>query len=251
MGLRNDIAARVRAAQRDAYRADDLVRDYLPFIKAETAKFTGRSPQEGSDDELGIAMFAFHEAVMAYDARRGAFLPLAARFIKNRLIDYRRREARHLTVVSLDSATDDTDGDERPALVDQIATEHSEMDEGMVREATRKEIRELAALLETYGVSFADVADNCPKQDRTLETCRTAIRYAREHFELIEQLEATGKLPLAAIASGAGVERKTLERHRRYLVAMLLIYTNGFDIIRDHLYKVVGAAPEVAGGDAA
>ena len=69
----------------------------------------------------------------------GAFLPLAARFIKNRLIDYRRREARHLTVVSLDSATDDTDGDERPALVDQIATEHSDMDEGMVREATRVE----------------------------------------------------------------------------------------------------------------
>lgn len=32
---------------------------------------------------------------------------------------------------------------------------------------------------------------------------------------------------------------------------MLLIYTNGFDIIRDHLYKVVSAAPEVAGGDAA
>ena len=81
--------------------------------------------------------------------------------------------------------------------------------------------------------------------------CRQAIRYAREHVELIEQLEKTGKLPLAALAKGAGVERKTLERHRRYLVAMLLIYTNGFDIIRDHLYKVVGTPRKMAGGDAA
>ena len=251
MGLRNDIAARVRAAQRDTHRADDLVRDYLPFIKAETAKFMGRSPVEGSDDELGIAMFAFHEAIMAYDARRGAFLPLVARFIKNRLIDYRRREARHLTVVSLDAATEDADGDERRPLAEQLAGEHPDMDEGMVREATRKEIAELAALLETFGVSFGDVADNCPKQDRTLEVCRQAIRYAREHVELIEQLEKTGRLPLAALAKGAGVERKTLERHRRYLVAMLLIYTNGFDIIRGHLYKVVGVPRKLAGGDAA
>ena len=51
MGIRRDIDARVRRARRDARKADDLVRDYLPFIKAETAKFMHRPPQEGRDDE--------------------------------------------------------------------------------------------------------------------------------------------------------------------------------------------------------
>jgi len=40
------------------------------------------------------------------------------------------------------------------------------------------------------------------------------------------------------LAEKTGVDRKTLERHRKYLVAVLLAYTNGFEIIRDHLYQL-------------
>lgn len=54
-----EIIRSVAAAQKDTQAADELVRQYLPFIKAETAKFLRRSPVEGQDDELGIAMFAF------------------------------------------------------------------------------------------------------------------------------------------------------------------------------------------------
>jgi RNA polymerase sigma factor len=50
------------------------------------------------------------------------------------------------------------------------------------------------------------------------------------------------KLPIAAMAEGAGVERKTLERHRKYLMALLIIYSNGYDIIRGHLKQVLNPA---------
>ena len=49
---------------------------------------------------------------------------------------------------------------------------------------------------------------------------------------------ATRRLPLAELAKGAGVERKTLERHRKYLVAILLAFTNGYEIIRGHLCHI-------------
>ena len=52
-------------------------------------------------------------------------------------------------------------------------------------------------------------------------------------------MERSGKLPIAELASGAGAERKTLERHRKYMVALLLIYTNGYEIIRGHLKQVM------------
>jgi RNA polymerase sigma factor len=45
---------------------------------------------------------------------------------------------------------------------------------------------------------------------------------------------------MAALSELSGVERKTLERHRRYLVAILLAYTNGFEIIRRHLGQLKG-----------
>ena len=35
------------------------------------------------------------------------------------------------------------------------------------------------------------------------------------------------------------MERKTLEIHRRYLVAVLLICTNGYEIMRGHIMQVL------------
>lgn len=40
----------------------------------------------------------------------------------------------------------------------------------------------------------------------------------------------------------AGVEGKTMERHRSYLIAILLAFTNGYEIIRGHLYHL--SAPQ-------
>lgn len=240
MGIRRDIDARVRRARRDARKADDLVRDYLPFIKAETAKFMHRPPQEGRDDELSIAMFAFHEAVMTHDGSRGAFIPHATRVIRNRLVDFTRREARHAHTVSLDQ----TDGnDDERTIGDQIGAHDAAVENHGTYEATRQEIASYAKALAAYDVSFSDVAESCPKQERTLATCRKALSCAREHPEILERLEQTKKLPIAALVKHGGVERKTLERHRRYLIALLVAYTNGFEIIRGHL-RALSAQPE-------
>ena len=40
------------------------------------------------------------------------------------------------------------------------------------------------------------------------------------------------------MVAGSGCDRKTLERHRKYLLAMLVIQTNGYEIIRGHLRHV-------------
>ena len=83
------------------------------------------------------------------------------------------------------------------------------------------------------------MADNCPKQQRTLDACRKALQYARENPELLDTLLQTKRLPIGQLTAGSGVERKTLERHRKYMVALLLIYTNGYEIIRGHLKQVM------------
>ena len=239
MRRERELASRVLAAKRDQRLADDLVRDYLPFIKSETAKFLGRSPQQGRDDELGIAMFAFHEAVMAYDRARGAFIPLAATSIRNRLIDFARRERRHADVLSLDERRSTSDDEDERTIVETIASERDEIGERQTREASRREIAEFVARLSDFGLTLLDVSENCPKQERTLAACQRVLCHARQAPELLERLEKTGKLPVAELAAGSGVERKTIERHRRYLVAVLLAFTNGFEIIRGHLRRIV------------
>ena len=65
------------------------------------------------------------------------------------------------------------------------------------------------------------------------------MEYAKGNPELLEDLLKTKRLPIGQLATGSGVERKTLERHRKYMVALLLIYTNGYEIIRGHLKQVM------------
>lgn len=236
MNEEHGILEQVYAAKESVQAADQLIGDYLPFIRAETAKFLKRPPEEGRDDELSIAMIAFHEAIGGYAKHRGSFLKYASMLIRSRLIDYARKERRHRQTVSLDAPAT---GEESASLGETLPEERDHPAESAHRQATRQEIEELSRQMESFGVSLSDVADNCPKQQRTLQACRKALAYARENSWLLEELVHGKKLPLAKLSDGSGVERKTLERHRKYLVALLLIYTNGYEIIRGHLAQVM------------
>lgn len=230
------IVKQVLTAKQSSALADDFIRQYMPFIKAETAKFIKRSPQEGQDEELNIAMFAFYESMCAYEQSKGSFLNLASIAIRNRLIDFYRREQRHTGVIYYDQTVSEEDTE--TTLLDGISDQKDEYEDLTHREATQAEIAEFSAQLETFGLSLTDVADSCPKQERTLKACLDVLAFAKEHPQLLDQLVASKKLPINALAMGSGVEKKTLERHRKYLVAILLAYTNGYEIIRGHLYQL-------------
>ena len=241
METEHRIVKAVYGAKEDSDKADDLIRSYIPFIRSEATKFMGRLCTD-QDDEYSIAMMAFYEAIMGYERGRGTFLGYAALLIKSRLIDYTRKETRHQGQISLD---EEIGGEDDRALVDTLADSRDYYEESARREATRQEIEELSGVMAQFDVSFSDVADNCPKQERTMEACAKAIRYAGENKKLLDELLRTKKLPLAQLVQGSGVERKTLERHRKYILTMLLIQTNGYEIIRGHLYHVLkkGGAP--------
>jgi len=129
--------------------------------------------------------------------------------------------------------------EDTPSIADTLADRSDHADETVMRAATKAEIQELSAQMQQFGISLSDVADNCPKQQRTLLACQKALTYARENSHLLDRLVNTGRLPVAELSAGAGVERKTLERHRKYMMALMLICTNGYEIIRGHIMQVL------------
>ena len=158
----HQIVKAVYAAKEDAQKADDLIRDYIPFIRSEASK-TISKPCTQQDDEFSIAMIAFNEAILGFDKSRGAFLPYASMLIRNRLIDYHRKNLRHQGTISLFTPT----GDDEQTIMDKLADEHDRFEESANLEATKQEIDKLASVMANFGVNFSDVADHSPKQERT------------------------------------------------------------------------------------
>ncbi len=227
-----DIDSMLLRAKSDSRAADALIEKYMPFIKAETAKFISRQVTGDDDDELSIAMFAFYEALMSYEPKKGAFFSLASVSIKNRLIDYARKEERNKNNISLSSTVS---SDDERTLEETIESGKNEIEEFESRTATKEEIEEYCKDLATYGLTLSDIAANCPKQERSFQTCMKVLSYALENEKVFDSLILTKKLPLSMISKGSGVSEKFLDRTRKYLIGILLAYTNGFEIIRGHL----------------
>lgn len=228
------IVQQVIRSRQNPEAADQFIRSYMPFIKAETARFLHRPPIEGQDEELSVAMFAFYETMTVYNPDRGAFLPLASAGIRNRLIDYFRREQKYSGQLSLDEPVDEY-GD---TLLEKTDSGVDEISDYTDLAGAQEEIKKFSADLALFGLTLTDVADSCPRQERTLDACMKVLDYAKKHPQLLEQMIRSCKLPLSQLALGSGVEKKTLERHRKYLVAILLAFTNGFEIIRGHLSQM-------------
>lgn len=232
------IIQRVYEAKDDSMAADLLISDYLPFIKAQVTKVMKRPVNIQQDDEYSIAMIAFHEAINGYSKTRGAFLSYAALLMRNRVIDFWRKNNRHNQVISINAPTSEHD----QTLEDSISDNEDHEENLVIREATKEEIIELSMQIREFGVSLTDIADNSPKQGRTLAACQNVVAYAQSNEEIMEDFFRTKRLPLKKITEGTKVSRKTIERHRKYIIGLLLIYTNGYEIIRGHLAEVMKGA---------
>ena len=236
----NSIVDLVYDAKGDSLKIDSLIETYLPFIKSEASKATGKIINSSSD-ELSIAMIGFHEAVESYSKTRGAFLNYAAVVMKRKLIDYHRREKRHLGHMSLETPMSSEDD---ITLMDTIAASENPFEDMHMRDATMEEIMHLSEQLSQFDLSLTDIVDNSPKQDKTLSACWKVLSYARETDGVIAEIVRTKKLPITQLSQATGVSKKTLERHRKYLMAIMIIHSNGYEIIRGHLKQVLYSREE-------
>ena len=234
----HQIVKEVMRAKNDLDVADTLIEKYLPFIKKEVYQYTNSFVDE-SCDELSIAMIAFHEAIRAYDQGKGSFIKFASLLIRNRLIDFTRTEQRHSFDISLNMPLND---EENQTLEDVIPSEF-DLNETVIRKSsTVDEITEFNLKLKEFNIQLKDVALECPKQLRTLEACRKILFYAMAHQEILDKLLSKHYLPMLKLSKECGVSLKTIEKHRKYIIAILLIQTNGYIILRDHIKQVMKGA---------
>ncbi len=212
---------------------EEFVGRQKPFIIRCASAAAGRYITE-SDDEYSLALIAFSDAVRCYDLEKGDFKKYAGLVIRRRIIDFYRRESRRAPEYPVNPAVfgpepDDQTGDR--LVGNEIAEKLIQNEDSSIR----YEIETVASELRRFGFSFYDIAGSSPRSKKTKAACRTAVRYILQNPPLAEDIRRSRQLPVKIIQENTGLPRKLIERHRKYIIAAMLILSGDYPQLAEYV----------------
>ncbi len=238
-----------RARGGDTAAREALIERYVPFALKVASEVTGTYVELGRDDEASVALLAFNEAIDSYDPGRGAsFLGFVRAVVRRRLIDDFRKKKSRRREVPVGSLADSDDGrggtsGAAGAAVDATAgleaaqvlaaeTAHREWEE---RSERREEVLRYRELLASFGISLDELVRISPRHEDARRRAIEAARRLAESPELMDHLRRWKELPLKRLDRLTDVSRKTLERQRKYIIAVAIILTEDLPHLKEYL----------------
>ena len=212
------IVERIRAGEASR---DEFIKAYKPYIVKVTSRFCKRYIDPSRDDEFSVALSAFDEAISQYASHAGkSFLGFAETVIRRRLIDHVRKEQRHTHSIPY-SAFDMVDEEEQTVNPIEIQEAMQRYETDREAEERRLEISEFHTGLRRFGISFAELPELSPKHADSRRLLISISRLLAGQEQMFDALLASQKLPVKELCEMAGVSRKTIERNRKYIIAIL------------------------------
>jgi RNA polymerase sigma factor len=223
------------AQKGDPNLRNKLLEDYIPFIAKSASQATGRYIEPGVDDEFSVALAAFNEAIDRYDLDKGAsFLGFADTVIKRRLIDYYRSQtARKKDVPFSDFDMDDGEDNVVNYVEVQKSLEihHKELE----TKNRQEEILRFTEMLSEFGISLEELVELSPKHADARQNAMDVARIIADDRVMKDYLLEKKSLPLKLLTSQINVSRKTVERQRKYIIAIALILIGEFEMLQDYI----------------
>lgn len=222
------------ARQGDKDAREELLKQYTPLVLRVGSQVSGRYLRVGRDDEVSIGLLALNEAIDRFDPSRGAsFIGFAEMVIKRRLIDYYRRNKPGMEIPLSELETEDDEGHPLQAVehreaIGRFAEERSAEDR-------KEEIIRYTRRLAEFGIKFSELVEICPKHEDARVRAIEAARLVASSQLYAQHLRTKKELPLKQLEDQVGVSRKTLERQRKYIIAVALILLEEFYFLRSYV----------------
>lgn len=214
---------------------EDILEQFIlqekAYIVSCAGKTLSRHIYKGSEEEL-IAIEAFAEAVASYSFEKGSFLSFAKMVITRRLIDKIRKEKSEEYMIPMDPM-ELAESWENRGSINLYEAEESE-------ERIVIEIEDFSKILEPYGFTFSDLVACSPKADKTKEACRKIIFYCMDHPLVIREIRRTKMLPINLLEKNTRVPRKIIDRHRKYIIAVLEILEGDYPCLGQYVNSMKG-----------
>ncbi len=227
----------VQAAQTgDGAARERVIAEHTPLVLRVGARVCGRYLQPGRDDEVSVGLIGLNEAIDRYRAESGASFPTFAEMVvRRRLIDHFRREsARRETPLTEFEQEDDEGGTWSPVEFQRAQQVERDRQEAMDR---RAEIAEFVGILRGYGITLEDLVRHSPQHADARRRAVAVARRIAQHPEWMAHLRRHRSLPLRDLEACPDLEvsRKTLERKRKFIIAVAVILTEGLPALRSYV----------------
>lgn len=206
---------------------EKIISDHLIFIKKIASKNITGYEDINSRDEYSVGLMAFNEAIDGYKPGLRSFQSFAAEVIKKRIIDFHRSRASYQAhnFYTLDENSLPA-GEELSNPVDQV---HIKL-----------EMEYLVQSLSRYNISLRDLISETPRHEDSRLLCARIAKVIAGDSVLCNHFKKYRTIPLKMLLQKIKINKKTVERHRRYIIAICLVLLSDLDTLKEYvenLYK--------------
>lgn len=222
----------VKSAQDgDEFVLDYLLKTYQPFIAKNVSEVCKRYIDPKRDDEFSIGLSAFNEAIMQYAPERGSFFAFAKLVVKRKVIDYIRYTTKNPTAVSLDESFDEEQM-ENPAEISLVKENYKKEQDSWYR---KQEIIEYSKKLAEFKITLEELTKESPKHKDARESAIHTAKILYNDEELRSFVKTTHKLPIKELVKLVDVSKKTLERNRKFIVAIFIVLDGDYIFLKEYV----------------
>lgn len=223
--------------QGDTHLQNELIDSYKPFIAKTVSSVCKRYIHE-SDDEFSIGLITFSESIEKFRPEKGkSLLSFAEVLIKRRVIDYIRKHSKNNVLyldISEDFQNDETSG---MTLENELSLGHHLKKTEELRR--KEEIIQFHEKLQEFGLTFQEIIEQSPKHMDARKNSMEVAKTLMENSELRELLWSKKRLPIKQLEQKVEISRKTIERNRKYIIAIAIILGGDYYFLKDYIKGVL------------
>lgn len=210
----------------DSALKEEFIDKYKPFIRKSISSTLGKYIEAEGSEEYSIGLMAFNEAIDSFDLEKNSnFFKYCSVVINHRLIDFIRKHKNSNRTIPF-SYLESTEGFEEKYL---MSDSHYQYDMIEVKE----EILLFENKLKKFNITLEELVINGPKHKDSRELCISIARVLADNNHLYAKMVRKKCIPLSELMQLINVNRKTVERNRKYIIAICIVLRSGLDEIKE------------------
>jgi len=220
-----DIVRKIKKG--DDFLRNEFINSYKPFIIKSVSQITNKNIDIESSEEFSIGLMAFNESIECYnEEKKYSFMDFSKQVIKRRVIDYLRISQKNANVYPFSSFEETTNFEE--FLVDNNSNHIYEFE-------MKEEFAYLAKSMQNFGVTIDQLINSAPKHKDTRSNCVKIAKLIADNEDLYQKFCLKKTLPFAELRQKVNQSQRTLEKNRRFIIAMVLILKSNLDMLKKYI----------------